>query len=64
MLEVFRDEDGAKRDRMEAATWLADRGFGRPTQTTATLDIHDIPEGIDLRQLSDAELDAIIAAGD
>lgn len=34
MLRVFRGEaEGAKlRDRMEAATWLADRGFGKPIQ--------------------------------
>jgi hypothetical protein len=34
MLRVFRGEaDGARlRDRLEAATWLADRGFGKPTQ--------------------------------
>jgi hypothetical protein len=34
MLKVFRGEvDGAKlRDRMEAATWLADRAFGKPVQ--------------------------------
>lgn len=34
MLRVFRGEaDGVKlRDRIEAATWLADRGFGKPIQ--------------------------------
>src|SRR6185436_19059244 len=34
MLRVFRGElEGAKlRDRLDAATWLADRGFGRPVQ--------------------------------
>lgn len=33
MLRVFRGEAGARlRDRLEAATWLADRGFGKPTQ--------------------------------
>jgi Family of unknown function (DUF5681) len=34
MLKVFRGEvEGVKlRDRIEAATWLADRGFGRPVQ--------------------------------
>jgi Family of unknown function (DUF5681) len=34
VVRVFRGEvDGVKlRDRLEAATWLADRGFGKPTQ--------------------------------
>src|SRR5262252_3754920 len=33
MVRVFRGEvEGARlRDRLEAATWLADRGFGKPT---------------------------------
>jgi Family of unknown function (DUF5681) len=37
MLAVFRDENGSRRDRIAAATWLSDRGFGKPTQTTATV---------------------------
>ena len=34
MLRVFRGElDGVKlKERLEAATWLADRGFGKPVQ--------------------------------
>lgn len=34
MLRVFRgDVEGVKvRDQIEAATWLADRGFGKPVQ--------------------------------
>jgi hypothetical protein len=34
VVRVFRGEvEGVKlRDRFEAATWLADRGFGKPTQ--------------------------------
>jgi len=34
MLRVFRGEvDGVRlRDQLEAATWLADRGFGKPHQ--------------------------------
>lgn len=34
MLEVFRGEvAGVKvKDRIDAATWLADRGFGKPVQ--------------------------------
>lgn len=30
---VFEDEDEKRQLRMDAATWLADRGFGRPAQT-------------------------------
>lgn len=34
MLRVFRGQaDGVKlRERLDAATWLADRGFGKPVQ--------------------------------
>jgi len=34
VMRVFRGEvEGVRlRDRLEAATWLADRGFGKPTQ--------------------------------
>ena len=28
-LSVLRDENDSNRERMEAATWLADRGFGK-----------------------------------
>ena len=31
VLAVLRDQNASNRERMEAATWLADRGFGRPT---------------------------------
>ena len=30
VLNVLRDENASNRERMEAATWLADRGFGKP----------------------------------
>ena len=32
VLTVFRDETARPADRMAAATWLADRGFGKPVQ--------------------------------
>jgi hypothetical protein len=38
MLSVFRDKNGSRRDRIAAATWLSDCGFGKPTQTTATVE--------------------------
>jgi len=28
VLSVFRDENASNKERMDAATWLADRGFG------------------------------------
>ena len=31
VLGVLRDQTASNRERMEAATWLADRGFGKPT---------------------------------
>ena len=34
MLVVFRDESESTRTRVEAASWLADRGFGKPQQTS------------------------------
>ena len=30
VLAVLRDQTASNRERMEAATWLADRGFGKP----------------------------------
>jgi hypothetical protein len=32
---VFRDENATNKERMDAATWLADRGFGKPTVNAA-----------------------------
>ena len=33
---MFRGENGAStKERMDAATWLADRGFGKPTINAA-----------------------------
>jgi hypothetical protein len=34
MLHVFRDEGESTKTGVEAASWLADRGFRRPQQTT------------------------------
>ena len=31
VLSVFRDENASNKEHMYAATWLADRGFGKPT---------------------------------
>ena len=32
---MFRDVNASNKERMEAATWLADRGFGKPTVNAA-----------------------------
>jgi hypothetical protein len=31
VLTVFRDENASNKERMDADTWLANRGFGKPT---------------------------------
>jgi Family of unknown function (DUF5681) len=56
LLRVFRGEvDGVKlKDRIEAATWLADRGFGRPVQA---MNIETFE--IDLTRLTDEQLERI-----
>ena len=52
VLGVLRDQTASNRERMEAAIWLADRGFGKPTVDIAleppedrwfTIDIGDPP---------------------
>jgi hypothetical protein len=59
MLSVMRDEKARTADRLEAAKWLADRGFGRTVQTL-DLDVTAHPP-IDVTQLSDADLEALVA---
>jgi hypothetical protein len=59
MLSVMRDEKARTADRLEAAKWLADRGFGRSVQTL-DLDVTAHPP-IDVTQLSTPDLEALIA---
>ena len=35
VLSVFRGENATNKERMDAATWLADRGFGKPAVNAA-----------------------------
>ena len=35
VLAVLRDQNASNRERMDAATWLADRGFEKPTVNAA-----------------------------
>lgn len=59
MLSVMHDEKARTADRLEAAKWLADRGFGRTVQTL-DLDVTAHPP-IDVTQLSTPDLEALIA---
>jgi hypothetical protein len=56
ILCVFRGEvEGLKlKDRLEAATWLADRGFGKPVQA---MNVETFQ--IDLSTLSDEQLERL-----
>jgi hypothetical protein len=64
MLRVARDEDEATKVRVEAYTWLADRGFGRPTQAEVRFSGDAMTESETVRELatrfSRDELDAMI----
>jgi hypothetical protein len=64
MLRVARDESETTKARSEAYTWLADRGFGRPTQTEVRFSGDAMTESETIRELatrcSKAELDAMI----
>jgi hypothetical protein len=62
MLSVMRDERARTADRLEAAKWLADRGFGRSVQTL-DLDVTAHPP-IDVTQISMPDLEALIAIFD
>lgn len=56
MLSVMTDERARTADRMEAAKWLADRGFGRAVQA---LDIDVHPSSLDINDFSTDDLRAI-----
>ena len=58
MLSVMTDERARTADRIEAAKWLGDRGFGRSVQTL-DVDVSTYPF-IDITKVSDDDLDALI----
>jgi hypothetical protein len=58
MLRVFRAEGENTRTRVEAASWLADRGFGRPQQTTLVGTVDEEASSSPYAHLSDEELNA------
>ncbi len=59
MRETMHDKTARNADRIEAAKWLADRGFGRSVQG---LEI-DVTQGLslDLTDFSTEDLEAMIA---
>lgn len=59
MFEVQNDETERTADRMEAARWLADRGFGRSVQAL-DIDVSQHPS-IDITRFSTEDLNALIA---
>ena len=58
MLRVFRAERESTKTRVEAASWLADRGFGRPQQTTLVGTVDEEASHSPYAHLSDDELKA------
>ena len=67
VMKVFDGEeiDGQKpgtRMRMEAATWLSDRGFGKPVQGILHASVNSAIDDR-MKAMSDEDLQAIIAAG-
>jgi hypothetical protein len=62
-LGVFRDPAVPPRDRTAAATWLSDRGFGRPTQTALSTPVPRVSSREELAALTDDELELIARGG-
>jgi hypothetical protein len=59
MFEVMCDETARTADRLEAARWLADRGFGRSVQPI-DLDLNQ-PLALDVTAFSTEDLEALLA---
>lgn len=57
MVSVMTDERARTADRLEAAKWLADRGFGRSVQALE-IDVSAYPF-IDIRHFSTEDLEAL-----
>jgi hypothetical protein len=62
MLRVLRAEGESTKTRVEAASWLADRGFGRPQQTTLVGSADEEASVSPYADLSDEELHARLRA--
>lgn len=59
VLNVFRDDRESTKARMEAATWLADRAFGRPPMVAQLIVGDESAAMSDLLDLSKEELDGL-----
>src|SRR5262245_25503988 len=59
MFELMNDKKARNADRIEAAKWLGDRGFGRSVQPI-DLDVNQRPER-DLSKWSTEDLELVIA---
>jgi hypothetical protein len=59
MYQVMTDPKARMADRLEAGSWLANRGFGRSVQPV-DLDVNQ-PHALDLRDLSTTDLEAMLA---
>lgn len=59
MHSVMNDERARTADRLEAAKWLADRGFGKALQALE-IDVNQYP-ALDLTGVSTEDLDAMLA---
>jgi hypothetical protein len=57
MVSIMHNPAEKTRDRMGAARWLADRGFGK---SVPEVELPLIPAWIDLSKLSDEDLDALV----
>jgi hypothetical protein len=59
MLGIFRDTSASRRDRMQAANWLTDRAYGRPTQTMRQE--VEVPAGVSFPELTYEQRQALLA---
>jgi hypothetical protein len=59
MLSVFRDAGASRRDRMEAASWLTDRAYGRAAQTVRQE--VEVPAGVSFAELTHEQREALLA---
>jgi hypothetical protein len=59
VLDVFRDDTESTKMRLEAATWLADRAFGRPAMVAQLMIDEQRATLNDLLEMSKEELDGL-----
>jgi hypothetical protein len=59
MFDVMQNEKARTADRLEAAAWLADRGFGK-TELAINIDLNQYPI-VDLARFSTEDLETLVA---